>query len=167
MTHRITRTGVAGASLIAVALLAACGPAAAPTPPRDEAKEVERALVAWYDAIHAYDSAGIAGALTPEFVILEDTLPYDRDGIVKEILAGRGKGIQTAELTGLRTRVRDSVAWTTMHNHEVWTPSDGSAPQPVDFLETVVLVRTGGRWLLDRYHASLLRPATPAAQKAP
>lgn len=141
-------------------LIAAACRAVPPAPPAgDEAAEaqaVHQALERWYTAIHGYDSAGIAGALTPTFLILEDTVPYDGPTLVREILQGRGVGSQVAVLTDLRTRVHGDVAWTTLRNDEVWTPVKG-APDSLHFLETVVLQKVAGRWLIDRYHAARLR----------
>jgi hypothetical protein len=48
-----------------------------------------------------------------------------------------------------------------MRNAEVWMPAKG-APDSVAFLETVVLQKVNGRWLIDRYHAAKLPRATPS-----
>lgn len=140
--------------LVAAACRAA-PPAAFPADEAAEAGSVQQALERWYTAIHAYDSAGIAGALTPTFLILEDTVPYDGLTLVREILKGRGAGSQVALLTDLKTRIHGDVAWTTLRNDEVWTPVTG-VPDSLHFLETVVLQKVNGRWLIDRYHAARL-----------
>jgi ketosteroid isomerase-like protein len=140
--------------LVAVACRAA-PPVPPPVDQAAEAKEVHQALERWYTAIHNFDSAGIAGALTPTFLILEDTVPYDGPTLVREILRGRGAGSQVAALTDLKTRIHGDVAWTTLRNDEVWTPVKGT-PDSLHFLETVVLQKVDGRWLIDRYHAARL-----------
>ena len=148
-------------TLLAVAL--ACRATPPVPPPVDEAAEsraVEQALNDWYGAMARDDSAGIADAMTATFFILEDTLPLDKAELMQRILAGRGQGTQSARLTGLRTRVLGDVAWTTMRNEEIWIPTKG-APDSVAFLETVVLQKVDGRWLIDRYHAAKLPRATP------
>jgi ketosteroid isomerase-like protein len=149
-------------TLLAVTI--ACRATPPVPPPVDEAAEaraVEQALNDWYGAMARWDSAGIADAMTPTFFILEDTLPLDKVELMKRILEGRGQGTLSAQLSGLRTRVLGEVAWTTMRNAEVWMPAKG-APDSVAFLETVVLQKVNGRWLIDRYHAAKLPRATPS-----
>ena len=53
----------------------------------------------------------------------------------------------------MRTRIMGEVAWTTLKNHETSQGKDGKKCK-ADFLETIVSVRSGGRWLIDRYHAA-------------
>ncbi len=120
--------------------------------PAAEARAVEATLVAWYDAMRAFDLEAVAGALTPSFLLLEAGTPLDGPALVERLRAARGQGSQTAALSDLRTRVRGDVAWTTLRNRETWTPKEGAAVH-AEFLETVVLVRDGGRWRIDRYHA--------------
>ncbi len=145
----------------ALFLLVGCQREGVPPAPDTAAdtKAVQTVLERWYDAIHSYDSTGIAEPLTPTFLLLEDTIPMDKPTLVAGILGGKATGSQEAHLRELKTRVRGDVAWTTMYNHEVWTPRSG-APEPRDFLETVVFERIGGRWRIDRYHAARLHPGS-------
>ena len=53
----------------------------------------------------------------------------------------------------MRTRTMGEVAWTTLKNHETSQGKDGKKCK-ADLLETIVSVRSGGRWLIDRYHAA-------------
>lgn len=150
-------------------LLVACSTPAAPPPasvPQDDARAIHQTLLDWYQAIHTFDSAGIAAPLTPTFLILEDTLPLSKEALVAGILSGRGLGSQTAELRDLNTRVRGDVAWTTLRNHEVFTPATGK-PDTLDFLETIVFERIEGRWMIDRYHAARLDSPAPPAPTGP
>ncbi len=94
--------------------------------------------------------------LTPEFLLLEDTIPLSGPQLVARLLEDTSGAEWTAEFSDLRTRFRGDVAWTTLLNHETSTsPSDGAECQ-ADFLETIVFVRDEGRWLIDRYHAAAL-----------
>ena len=150
------RKGAAVLLMMAVLWAAGCAPAAPPVltrAPLDPPDSVEAVLRRWYAAIGAQDSAGIAAPLAPEFFIFEHANVKTRAELIRDIMAGVGQGTQSADMKDFRTVVTDSVAWTSMRNHEVWTPVKG-APTPFDFLETVVFVKRDGRWLMERYHAT-------------
>lgn len=111
----------------------------------------------WYAAMQAADSAGTLAPLTPQFLLLEDTLPLSGPALVARLKAGGTDTKWSAEFSDLRTRYSGDVAWTTLRNHETSTAKDGKRCQ-ADFLETIVFVREAGRWLIDRYHAAALHP---------
>ncbi len=118
---------------------------------------IRTTLDGWYAAMQRVDSAEIVAPLTPEFLLLEDTLPLNRDQLVARLTEGDDSTVKwTAEFSDLRTRIVGNVAWTTLKNHEVSRSSrDGKVCQ-ADFLETIVLVRNGATWRIDRYHAAAL-----------
>ena len=137
-------------------LALACRPAAAPPAvPNDPAEiaAVEAVLTRWYAAMSTHDSAGTAAPLLPSFFIFEDTTRIGRDDLVREIVGGFGAGTQTAVLSKLETQVRGNLAWTSVHNDEVWTPTTGK-PDSLHFLETVVFEKQNGQWMMERYHAT-------------
>ncbi|MEQ1831785.1 MAG: nuclear transport factor 2 family protein [Candidatus Eisenbacteria bacterium] len=157
----VAKRGAWGCGVVLALWVAGCAPAAPPVtsrPPVDPPDSVEAVLRRWYVAIGAQDSAGIAAPLAPEFFIFEHTKMKSRDELIRDIMAGAGQGTQSADMQDFQTVVTDSVAWTSMHNHEVWTPVKGT-PMPFDFLETVVFVKRDGRWLMERYHATRVDPA--------
>jgi len=148
---------VVGRGLFLLLLFVAAGCAPAPPSagraPLDPPDSVEVVLTRWYDAIAAHDSVGIAAPLLPEFFLFEDTTVVTREALVRGLLAGAGQGHQTTDLRDFRTVVTDSVAWTSLRNHEEWIPTKG-APMAFDFLETVVFRKRDGRWGMERYHAT-------------
>ena len=156
----------------AVALLAAtaCAPndssssgdtarSNAPAKPATEAAAdsaaIRTTLDEWYVALQTVDSAATLAPLTPQFLLLEDTLPLSGPELVARLKKGGTETKWTAEFSDLRTRVVRDVAWTTLRNHETSQGKDGKKCQ-ADFLETIVFVRDGKRWLIDRYHAAAL-----------
>ncbi len=142
--------------LVASMVLVGCRPAApavANHAPLDPPSAVEAVLTRWYDAMQRHDSAGIASPLLPEFFIFEDTTVIAGAALVKELVDGAAAGSQTAALTGFRTVVMDSAAWTSFRNREVWTPTQGR-PDTLDFLESVIFRKRNGQWLMERYHAT-------------
>lgn len=112
-------------------------------------------LDTWYGAMQRVDSAGILAPLTPQFLLLEDTLPVSGVQLVERLKQGGTESKWTAEFSDLRTRIMGDVGWTTLKNHETSKGPDGK-PCQADFLETIVFVRDGSRWLIDRYHAAAL-----------
>ena len=151
------RNSRAWGALLALAV-AGCTPSppAAVRAPLDPPDSVEVVLTRWYEAIARHDSAGIAAPLLSEFFLFEDTTVVGREPLVRGLMAGAGAGTQSTLLSGFRTVMTDSVAWTSLRNHEVWTPTKGS-PMAFDFLETVVFRRRDGRWQMERYHATRVR----------
>ncbi len=123
-----------------------------------EDRAVESTLRAWYDAMRDKDFDAVASALTETFLIVENTDIMDKAALLARLRQGASMGRQTAELSDFNTRTHEDVAWTTLRNHEVWTPVEGVAVT-FNFVETVVLVKSNEKWLIERYHATLIRPA--------
>lgn len=109
----------------------------------------------WYHAMQTVDSAGIVAPLTPQFLLLEDTLPLSAPQLVARLASGGSETKWTYAFSDWRTRVVGDVAWTTLKNHETSRGNDGKECR-ADFLETIVFVRDGDGWLIDRYHAAAL-----------
>ena len=122
-------------------------------PAADEAA-IRKVLDQWYVAMQAADSAGTVAPLTRDFLLLEDTLPLTGPQLASR-LKGEAETKWAASFSDFNTRFNGNVAWTTLRNHETSTGKDGKACQ-ADFIETIVFVREGERWLIDRYHAAAL-----------
>lgn len=127
----------------------------APNAPTADSTAMHATLDRWYRAMQAVDSAGIVAPLTPQFLLLEDTLPLSAPQLVARLAAGGTDAKWTYSFSDWRTRIVGDVAWTTLKNHETSRGNDGKECQ-ADFLETIVFVREGDGWLIDRYHAAAL-----------
>lgn len=147
-----------GAIVLLGGLAAGCSlQEATPKHVADPADSVETALVHWYDAVSARDSAAIIEGMAPDFLLVRDTTLMTRDVLMKHFMDSRGKGRQSSQLSDFHTVVSHSTAWTTVRNHETWVPADGKDSLRFDFIETVVLRRHDGRWRMERYHATPLK----------
>jgi ketosteroid isomerase-like protein len=130
---------------------------------QNEIQAVEQTLVDWYTAITEHAMDAVAAALAPGFLLVENTELLDRVALLERLTLGINYGTQTAVLSEFHTVVQGDVAWTTLRNHEVWTPKEGD-PVRLEFIETVVLRKSAGRWLMERYQATpVVQPAPPAA----
>ncbi|MBY0489328.1 MAG: nuclear transport factor 2 family protein [Gemmatimonadaceae bacterium] len=148
-------------AVVALTVAAACRTrgGAAPTP-QAEARAVEGAIRAWYDASERKDSAAYFNRLLPTFFIFEDTTRYDREAIVRLVVSSFGSGTDRATITDWHTEVAGDVAWTSFRNTEVFTPTNGAPGAPRRYLETAVLRKVQGEWKIERYHATRInRPA--------
>ncbi len=157
-----------GFLVVALVAIAACAPEgpsrgtdstqatvsakAVPDPAADSAA-IRATLDGWYVAMQAVDSAATLAPLTPQFLLLEDTLPLTGPQLIARLKQGGTDAKWSAEFSDFRTRIVGDVAWTTLRNHEVSQGKDAKKCQ-ADFLETIVFVRDGKRWLIDRYHAA-------------
>ena len=118
---------------------------------------IRATLEGWYEGMYKVDSTEILAPLTPQFLLLEDTLPLTGLELLARLKKGGGETKWSAEFSDLRTRFQGDVAWTTLKNHEIAEGKDGKQCQ-ADFLETIVFVREDGCWLIDRYHAAVMHP---------
>ncbi len=118
---------------------------------------IRTTLEGWYVAMQEIDTTSILAPLTPQFLLLEDTLPLTSTELVARLKKGGGDTKWTAEFSDLRTRFLGDVAWTTLKNHETAQGKNGKECE-ADFLETIVFVREGESWLIDRYHAAEVHP---------
>lgn len=121
----------------------------------EDSVAIRATLDTWYAAMQAVDSAGTLAPLTPQFLLLEDTLPLSGAELVKRLQNGGTESKWTAEFSDIRLRVAGDVAWATLKNHETSSDKSGKRCQ-ADFLETIVFVRAETRWFIDRYHAAAL-----------
>ena len=119
----------------------------------EDSLAIHATLENWYNAMYKVDSTGILELLTPQFLLLEDTLPLSGTELVARLKKGEADVNWTAEFSEFRTRFRGEVAWTTLKNQETLFQDNGKKCK-ADFLETIVFVRYGERWLIDRYHAT-------------
>jgi ketosteroid isomerase-like protein len=132
----------------------------APPAPVGEARAVEAAIRAWYDASERKDSAAYANRLLPAFFIFEDTTRYDRSALVRLVVSSFAAGTDRASLSDWNTQVAGDVAWTSFRNTEVFTPLNGTPGAPRRYLESAVLRKVQGEWKIERYHATRInRPA--------
>lgn len=129
-------------------------PAAASHSADDDAREVEALLRRWYDASEKHDSAGWTDVLLPELFIFEDTTVYDKTTLTQGVVEGFALGIDRSRLYDFKTAVSGDAAWSSFRNDEVWTPTAGPAEAPRRFLESAVFRRVGGKWFIERYHAT-------------
>ena len=118
---------------------------------------IRATLENWYVAMYKIDSVGILSPLTPEFLLLEDTLPLTGIELVNRLKKGGRETKWSAEFSDMHTRFQGDVAWTTLKNHEIAIMKDGQQCQ-ADFLETIVFVREDQHWMIDRYHAAAVHP---------
>lgn len=148
-------TACAGGASSATSDSAVAAPAARVADPAADEAAIRATIDGWYAAMQSLDSAGVIAPLTPQFLLLEDTLPLSGAELFARLKEGGTTTKWTAAFSDWRTRVLGDVAWTTLKNHEESTAPDGKKCQ-ADFLETIVFVRDGERWRIDRYHAAAL-----------
>ena len=120
--------------------------------------DVRATLDGWYHAMAAHDIAAVGAALTDTFLLVEHDELVNRTALLV-MLSGADDYHLDASLSDFHIFVDGDIAWSTHRNHERYTPAGGDSEE-IDFVETVVLVRRDGRWLIDRYHATRLSPAT-------
>ena len=124
----------------------------------DDEHDIRAVLDAWYVSMTAHDIPAVGAALTESFLLVEHDVLAGRTELLEMLSDGQAYSLD-ARLSDFQVSVEGDVAWSTHRNHEVYTPIGGET-QELDFLETVVLVRRGGRWLIDRYHATRLAPTS-------
>jgi len=142
-----------GASSTGSDTAGAAAPAVLARSAATDSAAIHATLDAWYAAMQAVDSAGTLAPLTPQFLLLEDTLPLNGPALLARLKKGGTDTKWTAEFSDMRMRFAGDVAWTTLKNHEAYVDTRGKQCQ-ADFLETIVFVRASERWLIDRYHAA-------------
>ena len=126
------------------------------------AEAVEQALADWHRALERHDWPAVADGLSPAFLMIEHDRIMDKAELLAFVMGSANHGRQSASLHGFRTEVLGPCAWTTVQNDELWIANDGRET-PFRFLETAVFRLEGGRWLIDRYHATRLAPQASAS----
>lgn len=120
-----------------------------------DARAAEACLHAWHHALEHHDWTAVVAGLTPGFLMIEHDRILDKAALLAMLMGSASHGCQRASLHGFRTLAQGDIAWTTVHNDEVWIANDGTRT-PYSFLETAIFKREGGSWRIDRYHATRL-----------
>jgi len=125
----------------------------------NENAAIEQSLRDWYEAIRIQDFQTVADRLTENFLIVEHTELFDKTQLMARFEKGKAHGTQASELLEFKTCVHGDIAWTTLRNSEVWTPTEGEDNlMDLEFIETVIFIKQDGKWLIDRYHATSTKP---------
>ena len=123
----------------------------------NESENVRNVLCEWYIAMKNHDIDKLAAALSDTFLLIEHDELMDGKKLI-EMLASEDDSTLVANLHDFHITVSGDTAWSTHRNSEVFT-SPTREPLELEFLETVVLIKKDGNWLMDRYHATRLSPA--------
>jgi ketosteroid isomerase-like protein len=151
-------------ALVLLLLAAACGvqnSEQSATDPAVDRAAVERSITVWFDSgIAVQDTNVVRNGVADDVAILEDTVWYDKNGIIAfvanlESVFG-GPFTLRYTLSDWRTVVEGDVAYTTFRNRAVATPANGAAI-PMHWLETAVLRRSGDKWLIVRYQSATVK----------
>lgn len=149
-------------ALLAIPILtAACSPAKTPEPAVNTAAEqaaVQQAITDMFDsALAVFDTAALRRTAAPEFIILEDGKWMNIDELNESIAALQASvGVPMKlkyTLSDWHTFVDGDIAWASFRNHLLVEP-DGLEPMQYKWLESAVLKKTDGRWLLAHYHSA-------------
>ena len=118
-----------------------------------EERAVEATVVAFFDAITAYDYDGLRRVVTEDFELVEDTLVLDLAGFVDFIEPYEDRGATiTYELSEFNTEVRGPVAWTRYRNEGLLRT--GEEELDLEWLESAVLLKVGADWRIDRLQSA-------------
>jgi ketosteroid isomerase-like protein len=123
----------------------------------NEVDNVRNVLCDWYIAMKNHEIDKLAAALSDTFLLIEHDELMDGKQLI-EMLASEDDSTLVANLHDFHITVSGDTAWSTHRNSEVFT-SPTREPLELEFLETVVLIKKDGTWLMDRYHATRLSPA--------
>lgn len=150
------------ACLPLLALLLLCGCSAAgigsvPAAPAGEVEAVERAVrEGFFGAIERLDLDALSAAVTPDFELVEDTVRLDLAGFRQLVEPFRGRATVSYRLFDFRTEVHGDAAWTSYRNRAVMR-MQGQQTE-LEWLETAVLLRSGGGWRIDRLQSTPVHP---------
>ncbi len=135
-------------SLLPLALAAACtsGAASSSTNAPADVAAVDSAVRTWDAALASGDTALLRTLATPGFRMHEDDADLDLDTSVRIIGSVLGTGRMARSLDGVAIEQRGPVAWARYRAHVTWV--SGRDTTEFERLESAVLERRGGRWLV-------------------
>ena len=89
-----------------------------PTDLAADSLAIHTTLDNWYNAMYKVDRTDILELLTPQFLLIEDTLALSGIELITRLKKERADVNWTAEFSEFRKRFKGEVAWTTLKNHE-------------------------------------------------
>ena len=142
---------IAPFSILLFLTFSACD-APPPPEPSDTPAQAQGAVLDFFAGIEAMDFDAIRSTVTDDFEIVEDTIIFDTAGFIGllEPFVGAGATI-SYEFSDFNTEVSGSLAWTRYRNRAVMS-MDGVTTH-FEWVETAILQKVGGDWLVDRLHS--------------
>lgn len=124
-----------------------------------QSAEVAATVRSLFEGFEANDAQRLRALLAPSFQLYEVNL-YDTAGLIELISGSHAKGVKPRwSLSELRAHAGCGRGWAKWQDQATFTES-GMAKTKL-FLESAVLHRENGRWLIDFMHSTPLTNAGP------
>ncbi|MCA0892451.1 nuclear transport factor 2 family protein [Microbulbifer agarilyticus] len=111
-------------------------------------------VVALFSAISKFDHSAMKGVVTEKFGLLENGEVWGIDELIAAVPPAEYKRENYYSL--ISTDVREEIAVINYWNKAVFSSQQGT--QDVVWLESVVVVRENGEWLLQQMHSTHVDP---------
>lgn len=141
---------------IAIALLLTATAAAASdlsAPPKSDQVQVSEAIRSMFAALAAEDITKLRAVTAPDFYAFDAGGRFQRDGLMDLIKAAHAAGKSFVwTVNEPQVHISQDLAWVTYVNHGSIT--DAAGTKDVTWLESAVLQKQKGTWLLRFFHSS-------------
>lgn len=116
------------------------------------AKNAFKPVEELFEAMSAIDHAGMKAAVTTDFILLEHGEVWNIDGLIDVVNPSEYK--RTNYFSVVNTHHQNDVVWINYWNKANF--SNGVNSNDVVWLESVVVVKQNGKWVLSQMHSTRL-----------
>ncbi|RYY35400.1 MAG: nuclear transport factor 2 family protein [Sphingobacteriaceae bacterium] len=121
-----------------------------------EDKSIQTSVIRFFDALAAFDNAGMKAELTDDFTLVEHGLIWNADSLINAIAPMKDKGIKRINsLNFTKTEQLGNSAYVVYYNTADMTMGDKK--RQIKWLETAFLVKQGARWKIKLLHSTDLK----------
>lgn len=122
-----------------------------------EKDNIEASVSKFFDGISEIDPDKLRAYAAADFILLEDGHLWNMDTLVTKISGRKNSGIKRVnKFQFIKTEQSGNIAWVSYHNTADFSLNEKQ--QTVNWLESAVLKKEGGRWKIKLLHSTRVVP---------
>jgi hypothetical protein len=117
---------------------------------------VEAAVAGFFNGLSIRNADTLKYYATADFQLLEDGEVWNMDSLINKMKPLKGSAItRLNQFDFISTRISGNMAWVSYHNTAEFRKGENT--KLVKWLESAVLIKTGGRWKIQMMHSTPLQ----------
>lgn len=126
-----------------------------------EEKAIEAAVVGFFNGLSLLNTDTLKYYATNDFQLLEDGEVWNMDTLISKMQPMKGRNItRVNQFNFVKHSFNGKTAWASYYNTAEFAM--GENRQKVQWLESVVLENSSGRWKIQMMHSTKLKPPATA-----
>lgn len=118
--------------------------------------KIEATVAGFFNGLSLVDPDTLKYYSTPDFQLLEDGQVWNLDTLISKVMPRKNsKIVRVNKFDFIKTAQSGNMAWVSYHNSAEFRL--GEKQQILRWMESAVLIRTGGSWKIQLLHSTKLK----------